>query len=188
MDYAEWLKRLREDTAAAFEELYKTQFIKVQAYITQNNGTTDDARDIFQEALIVLYKKAMSQDFELRANPGTYLYSTATKKWLNHITRKKRVLSTDSQAHLLNQIPIENEIEEKRIYDKKTVLAYEVLKEIGDKCQQLLEYVIFEKLSHAEVAAKMGFDTGSVKVIKSRCMKTYRKKIKAHPKFNQIFA
>lgn len=188
MNYAEWLKRLREDTAAAFEELYQANFKKVQAFIGQNNGTMEDAKDIFQEAAVVLYKKTMSEDFELTSNPGTYLYSVAKNKWLSHITRKKTIVSTDSQEHLLNQLSDENQIEEKKIYDKKALLAYEVLKEIGENCQQLLEYVLFQRLTHAEVAKRIGVKTNSVKVQKSRCMETYRKKIKLHPSFNQIYA
>ena len=37
----------------------------VQAFILSNNGTYDDARDIFQEAMIALYEKAKSESFVL---------------------------------------------------------------------------------------------------------------------------
>ena len=47
----------------------------VQSLIINNNGSSDDARDIFQEAVIVLYEKARTGTFELNCQLKTYLYS-----------------------------------------------------------------------------------------------------------------
>ena len=187
MDYAEWLRRLREDTAAAFEELYRANFKKIQAYVNQNSGTLDDAKDIFQESAIVLYEKSISQDFDLTANPGSYLYRTAANKWLNHLKKRKITTPIDDQINNLVQSPEENEIEDKRVYDKKEQLAFKVFEKIGAKCQQLLEYIYFEKLSHEEIAKRMGYGIKSIKVTKFRCLANYRKRMGEDPDFNQLF-
>jgi len=40
------------------ETIYRENYTMVQSLIINNNGTADDAKDIFQEAMIVLYEKA----------------------------------------------------------------------------------------------------------------------------------
>ena len=54
------LRGLVENDSKAIEAIYKENFNMVQAFILNNNGTYDDARDIFQEAMITLYEKAKS--------------------------------------------------------------------------------------------------------------------------------
>lgn len=187
MDYANLLNQLRQGMSEAFEELYRLHFSKIHAYITRNSGTTADARDIFQEALIVLVLRTRTNDFKLTSDPGTFLYSTAANKWLSHLKKKKITVSTDEKEQVLADLSNKNEIEEKKIYDKKAQLAYKIFKEIGENCRQLLEYIFFEKLSHAEIAEKMGYTKDSVRVTRFRCLTAFRKKMGNDPEFNQLF-
>ena len=55
------LKGLANNDAKAAETIYKDNFNMVQSFILNNNGSYDDARDIFQEAMIVLYENAKNR-------------------------------------------------------------------------------------------------------------------------------
>ena len=59
------LKGLAKNDRKAIETIYKDHYNMVQAMVVKNNGTIDDAKDIFQEAMIVLYEKVKSSSFEL---------------------------------------------------------------------------------------------------------------------------
>ena len=59
------LAGLARNDRSAVETIYAQQYSMVQTLIINNNGTAEDARDIFQEAMIVLYEKARSGSFEL---------------------------------------------------------------------------------------------------------------------------
>jgi len=59
------LKGLANNDSKAIDTIYKDNFNMVQALILNNNGSYDDARDIFQEAIITLYEKAKSESFIL---------------------------------------------------------------------------------------------------------------------------
>ena len=76
------LKGLAENNREAVETIYARHYNMVQSLIVNNNGTTDDARDIFQEAVIILYEKAKSGTFELNCLLKTYIYSVARRLWL----------------------------------------------------------------------------------------------------------
>ena len=57
----------------------------VQTFILNNSGTSDDAKDIFQEAMIVLYEKVRSGSFELNCQIKTYVYSVCRRLWLKRL-------------------------------------------------------------------------------------------------------
>ena len=65
----------------------------VQAFILNNNGTYDDARDIFQEAMITLYEKAKSESFVLTSQIKTYIYSVCKRLWLKRLQQMGRYVA-----------------------------------------------------------------------------------------------
>jgi DNA-directed RNA polymerase specialized sigma24 family protein len=76
------LDGLAQNDRLAIETLYQQHYRMVQSLIINNQGTIDDARDIFQEAMIVLYEKARSGTFELNCQIKTYVYSVSRRLWL----------------------------------------------------------------------------------------------------------
>ena len=89
------LKGLVNNDSKAIETIYKNNFKMVQAFILNNNGTYDDAKDVFQEAIITLYEKAKSESFVLTSQIKTYVYSVCRRLWLKRLQQMgKYVLQT----------------------------------------------------------------------------------------------
>src|SRR5215204_7267310 len=84
------LEGLARDDRSAIESIYTQQYAMVQTLIINNNGTAEDARDIFQEAMIVLYEKARSGSFELNCQLKTYVYSVCRRLWLKRLQQAQR--------------------------------------------------------------------------------------------------
>ena len=61
----EILRGLRRERQDALKQIYKIVYPSVLAYIKNNSGSEDEAQDIFQEAMIVFYQKAMNEEFKL---------------------------------------------------------------------------------------------------------------------------
>ena len=59
------LEGLALNDREVIEAIYRDNYPMVQALILNNSGNSDEARDIFQEAMIVVYEKAVSGNFEL---------------------------------------------------------------------------------------------------------------------------
>ena len=53
---------LRNGDRAVVRELYERYYAGIRTLVTQNSGSVDDARDVFQEGLMVVYTKAQSAD------------------------------------------------------------------------------------------------------------------------------
>ena len=104
-DYSEkvLLQGLARNDKKAVETIYKDNYTSIQSLIINNNGTADDAKDIFQEAMIVLYEKARSGSFELNCLIKTYLYSVSRRLWLKRLQQSSRysgdIGHADGQSH-----------------------------------------------------------------------------------------
>ena len=59
------LKGLANNDSKVVEALYKSNFNMIQHFVLNNNGSFDDARDVFQEGMIALYEKVQSESFVL---------------------------------------------------------------------------------------------------------------------------
>ena len=78
---------LRNNDDSVLSVLYKLYFGSINHFIITNNGSEDDAKDIFQEAIIVFYQNIKDQNFELNCKIKTYLYSVSRLMWLKKIKK-----------------------------------------------------------------------------------------------------
>ena len=105
-------KALLEGLAAsdkrAIETIYRENFNMVQSLVINNNGSADDAKDVFQEAMIVLYEKARSGTFELNCLIKTYIYSVCRRLWLKRLQQLDRYSPPVESLELT--VPVEEEM------------------------------------------------------------------------------
>jgi len=146
-----------------------------------NSGSEEDARDIFQEALLVFIKKLQTPNFELTAQPKTYLYAVCRNLWLKQLQKKKRhkgTIQIDDPDNTIALIQVD-EIAEKKAIEAKHELISEIMEEISGDCKELLMSFYFKKMPLKEIAAIMDYSEGFVKVKKKRCMDALKKKVLA---------
>ena len=164
--------------------LYKKYFSLVRSFVLNNNGTTDDAKDVFQEAVIAIFRYSQNENFELKCSFETFLYSICRTIWLNNL-RNQRV-------HLTKI----NEISEFIIFSSSTnemieeSLEYKLYQKhfqrLSEECKKLLQ-LFFDKVSYAEIAKLLGYSSvGFVKKKKFNCKEFLMKSIKNDPEFNRL--
>ena len=101
------LRGLAGNDSAIIEQLYKENFSTIQAFILANNGSYDDARDVFQEAMIVLFEKAKDGQLEQNCQIKTYVYSVCRRLWLKRLQQLQRFGSPVES--LEDVVPVEEE-------------------------------------------------------------------------------
>ena len=111
------LEGLATNDTNAIETIYRENYTAIQAYVVKNNGYPDDARDVFQEAMIILFEKAKSDSFVLSCQIKTYLYSVCRRLWLKKLQKQNRY--NPSIEMIQEIVPVEDEVEshEKRNVD-----------------------------------------------------------------------
>jgi RNA polymerase sigma factor (sigma-70 family) len=162
-------------TDKAFYKLY-ADFPKIQKMILRKGGSKNDAQDIFQEALIVFYRKVTETDFKLTSKIGTYLYSVSRFLWKDEMAKNKKRNYKELPESLS-----ENELQElEELAEKETKLkAVEaVLQTISKKCKEIFELFYFKSCSMKEIAAKMNYTSERIaRTQKYKCMEQAKKKI-----------
>ncbi len=172
------LTAIRNSENAAFEHLYRAYYIMVANYIKKNQGTEDDARDIFQEVVFIFYKKLRDDpNFELTVEISTYLYAIAQNLWLSNLRKKNSVKIMDDGSALSDSIEDVDAMEEHLDMEKKHIHIADALKSMKEECRNIIEAAFYKKLSGSEIAKLLGYTESFVKVKKFRCLEELRKKM-----------
>ena len=168
------LEGLALNDGKAIETIYKQHYNMVQSLILNNNGSPDDARDIFQEAMIVLYEKVKTGTFELNCLLKTYLYSVCRRLWLKRLSQLQRI--SPEVEKLEETVPVEEELElhEQRNLDFQTM--EKSMKNLGEPCKSLLEAYYLQKKNMVEIAANFGYtNADNAKNQKYKCLMRLKK-------------
>lgn len=171
----ELLKLGKQDKA--FLKLYKG-YPQVEKLILSKGGSKEDAKDVFQEALIIFYEKVSTTDFQLTSAIATYLYSVSRFIWKDKLLKKKGKQSTD----LSFEFSSEEESEFKAAIEKEEKLKEleQVLTQIGEKCLKLLKLFYYDGLKMKEIAKKIGLKSEKIaKNQKYKCLERAKLKVKS---------
>ena len=90
MTEQELFARICKGDEQALEIVYQKNYRMMVRLVTSNNGTEDEARDVYQEAVIVFWQKAIKGDLVLTSKMSTYIYSICLNLWRKELERKKR--------------------------------------------------------------------------------------------------
>ena len=163
------LEGLAANDTNAIETIYRENYAAIQAYIVKNNGYPDDARDIFQEAMIVLFEKAKSSSFILSCQIKTYLYSVCRRLWLKKLHKQNRYYP--SIEMIRETVPVEDEIEAHEKRNNNFILMENALLKIGEPCKSLLEAFYIQKKSMPDIASSFGYtNADNAKTQKYKCL------------------
>ena len=163
------LKGLAKNDAKAIETIYKNNFNMVQSFVSNNNGTYDDARDIFQEAMIVLYENVKSETFVLTCQIKTYLYSICRRLWLKRLQYANRF--TTHVENLEETVSVEEDLEHQEKRNADFAIMERALNSLGEPCKSLLEAYYLQKKDMSNIASIFGYtNADNAKNQKYKCL------------------
>ena len=175
------LQGLARSDKKAVETIYRSHYNMVQSLILNNNGSADDAKDIFQETMIVLYEKARSGTFELHCQIKTYMYSVSRRLWLKKLQQTKRF--TTDFGNPDSVVPVEDDLEDHLKRDQEFGMMEKAILGLGEPCKSLLEAFYIEKKNMQEIAADFGYTNAeNAKTQKYKCLMRLKKIFFSHYK------
>lgn len=162
MNEKEIFERICSGDEQALDEVYKKYYRMMTKLVVTNSGTEQEAKDIYQEAVIVFWQKSISGNLVLTSKISTYLYSICLNLWRKELERKKR------HTHEAKDSPEYQALEEK----ERIKIIAECVNDLGDTCRKVLTYYYFDGMSMAEIAERLGFaNTNTAKTKKYKCKK-----------------
>jgi len=161
------------DNSRALDKLYKG-FPQIRKLVLSKGGNEDDAKDVFQESLIIFFQKAKKPDFELTAAISTYLYSVSWYVWKDKLKKLNKNVSFDDIVNLDRDD--ESDIEYHLEKERKFEFVDEALTRLGEKCLKILKMFYYDKRNMDEIADVMSLSSAKVaKNQKYKCIERARK-------------
>jgi RNA polymerase sigma factor (sigma-70 family) len=170
MNEKEIFERICKGDEKALEFLYQKYYRMMTKLVITNSGTEEEARDVYQDALIVFWQKATSGNLVLTSKMSTFIYSICQNLWRKELDRKKRLSSEEKDtAVLLDTDSTERE----------KILA-KCIDQLGETCKRVLMLYYFDEMSMQDIADKLGFaNTDTAKTKKYKCKKKLDELVKA---------
>ena len=162
--------------------VFKTCYDSVRKLILMNRGTDEDARDIFQEALFIIYQKIVLQKFQIQCHFSTYIYSVCKFLWIRELSKQKKYEDLTDEIPDLNNsgsLNQKNELTEQKLFTRH-------FNELCDDCKQVLN-MHFRKVSMEEICKVMGYKNIQIaKSKKYKCKKNLLTRIYNDPEYQKL--
>jgi len=158
----------------ALNKLYVGYFPMILQFILNNNGDEDDAKDVYQEGIIVLYNKIKSGNFELSSKLKTYIYSVCRRIWLKKLAQHSR--KTSNIADFEDVIATEDDVEQHEEKDQQFKKMQSALQHLGEPCKTIIQDFYINNLSMQDICEKFGYtNTDNAKTQKYKCLQRLKK-------------
>lgn len=168
---------------AMLRQLYHDLYPMMRSLIQEKGGTEDEAKDAFQEAVMVIFSKAKSPEFQLTSQFSTFFCGVAFNQWRSY--RKKKVNSEvmipDSMEFTAEGQPEldHSRLERQKLFDK-------AFARLGEDCRELL-LLFFQKTPMKDIAGLRGYATDNyARVRKHECQGHLIGFIKSDPEYREL--
>jgi RNA polymerase sigma factor (sigma-70 family) len=164
----------KEQNSLALKTVYKSYYPMIVHLICANSGTEQEARDVFQEGLIVFYERVRQKDFVLTCKVKTYLYAVCRRLWLKRLSEKKKFVGSIVSGEEFPEVEEEmNFIDEA---EKRFMFMSQSLDNLGQPCRSVIEDFYIHDLSMELISNKHGYTNAeSAKNQKYKCLQRLKK-------------
>lgn len=157
-------------------DIYTKYAGKIRHYILANNGTEDDAADIFQEALIDIYNQAQHKQLQLTCPFEPFLLLICKRKWLNLLKKRGREPVTKDAADVSIGEDVFALAEQMKQSDQRMQVFLQCFEKLGDACKSIIQKCLGGE-DQELIAAQLQVSYGYLRKKKSECMAALTKMI-----------
>jgi len=146
----------------------------ITQFIEKNNGTADEAQDIYQESVIACYQNFRKEGFELTCQFSTYLFAIAKRLWYKELQKKSSLYPIFSQ--LTGTEVLEDDLPFIQERERRLDLMDKSITQLGFSCQNLIKSFYIDKKNMQEIALEMGYtNADNAKNQKYKCLQKLKK-------------
>lgn len=171
---------IKVNDAATLKNLYTANFAKVKRFVLKNNGSEQQAKDVYQEAFIAMWRNVKNDRFASKSETAIngYLFKIAKYKWLDHVRSVKYKNTTFINREMEYDEP-DIEIEEAK--NNRINRLMECIANLGERCQTLLKLFYFERKTYREIAELLKIDEAYARTAKYRCQEQLKEMTQTIP-------
>lgn len=152
--------------------LYKKAFPAVAKYVSKMGGDFDEAKDIFQDALVIYYEKVATASTTFHTNEQAYLLGISKHLWAKKFKDNVHYVSLDNDLNKYDFI-VNDDVE------PSSAKLMHYLETAGQKCMEILRAFYYDNLPVNTIAGLFGYNgVRSATVQKYKCLEKVRETIK----------
>ncbi|HRX96075.1 MAG TPA: sigma-70 family RNA polymerase sigma factor [Bacteroidales bacterium] len=180
----EILSGIRDKDTNVLDFIYKNYYHQIKVFITQNQGSREDAKDIYQDAMLVIFQKLQHDNLKLTCSFNTYLYSVSRLLWLKQLEKRKLWKQYTEDAE--NFVTLDESILVLYDLNERYKLYQTHFKRLSFSCQKVLE-LFLARIPLKEIARILGFKSEQyAKKRKHQCKEKLVISIKNDPEFHEL--
>ena len=178
------IQGIRNHESPVLQHVYDTYYPIIEGYIVHNQGSREQARDIFQEAMIVVYNKVKLGQLELTCKFGTYLYAICKKMWIQE--RKKYLHRNEKLRQKAMMVQDPGPADDPLLQNHLNHLFNKHFGDLSEDCQKILS-MYFNNFSVEDIRTAMNYkNLHHTADRKYRCKKSLVKRIVNDPLFKRL--
>lgn len=165
--------------------IYRNHFGGLCWYVMNNNGSRQDAEDVFQEVMVNFIELVQKNKFRGEASVKTFLFSLNRYTWLNELKRRGRALVRE-EKYERGQDRVEMDTSHFIADREGKAEVLRVVGELGETCRKILLLFYYENLSMKEILEATDYETEQVvRNKKYKCLKQLEQMVNANPALKQ---
>lgn len=180
---SELLSNIRNGTRLneTIKAIYRSYFENLSWFIINNNGSRQDAEDVFQEVVVNFIDLVQKDKFRGDSTIKTFLFSLNRFTWLNELKRRGRAMAREEKYEKAQDrvVPDTSHFISER-EEKAEVIR--LVGELGESCKKILLLFYYENLSMKEILETTDYENEQVvRNKKYKCLKQLEKMIIENP-------
>lgn len=177
------IEGIKERNNEVLEFMYDRYYPMIRHLILQNNGSEAEAREVFQEAMVVVFEKLRSKSFRLSCSLKTFLYSVARNIWLQQLERNGRQVAFEDVENQLiteGEAPYDDDLAARRHLYQRHFMR------LSESCRKILK-LFLASVGFEEIRRIMGFRSRQYAVKrKYDCVKILFRSIQDDPEYKKL--
>ena len=145
-------------------------------YALNNDSTIDEAEDLVQNTVIIVYEQILLGKLVLTSSLTTYIYGIAKNLWLKELRKKRHLVVLP-----LDDTDFENESQDESREYRLNQLQ-KAIEELDVKCQEILKNRYWHNKKFDEMSQLYNTTVASLKMKSSRCHESLQLIIKRNGK------
>jgi RNA polymerase sigma factor (sigma-70 family) len=165
---------LKSGDSESLKIIYNSYYPVIKSLVLRNNGSEYEAKDVFQESVILLFEKLQSPDFKLTCSIKTFIYAVSRRLWLKRWNEHKiKVYDTQFEAEPVFMNDLLQFYEDQ---DAAIVKMHTAIEKLGEPCASILRDFYLDEMSMNDIALKFGYTNAeNAKNQKYKCLQRLKK-------------
>lgn len=181
-----YIDALVEHDQRVIATIYERFAPGIKAFLVSRGCSSEDAGDLFQEALIDIYKTAIDRQFVLTCPFEAFLLLVCKRKFLNKTKKSSLNVVTNEEDDVFTHIAGDANAPAEQLANQvaREQLIMSLLNQMGN-CKDVILKSLLSK-PQEQIAEELGMTYAYYRKRKSNCMGQLAEMVKNHPTFKAL--